>query len=152
MVMQEALRFQTPAQISHYYHPRHDLTLGKYHFKQGDMLEIVFDALHHDPEQWQRPNEFLPERFDHTDPLSLTPGGKKRHPNSFIPFHGGSRVCFGKTLAEGEIKILIAMFTQKFDFSFEDARYETEIPLAMIDMSSNPPIWLKLREANTTKN
>ena len=29
--------------------------------------------------QWQRPNEFLPERFDSTNPLFMKPDGKPRH-------------------------------------------------------------------------
>ena len=108
------------------------------------MLQINFEAIHHDPAQWQRPTEFLPQRFDNEDPLSLTPDGKKRHINSYIPFHGGSRVCFGKTLAEREIKIFITMFTQKFDFNYEDEKYETDIAMAQIDQSSTPAVWLKL--------
>lgn len=72
--------------------------------------------------------EFLPERFDHTSPLSLTPGGKKRHPMSWVPFHGGNRICFGKTLAEANMKILMIYMAEKFDFKFEDPRYNHEFP------------------------
>ena len=57
-------------------------------------------ALAHNAEQWQKPFEFIPERFDNSNPVSLTPGGKKRNPYSFVPFGGGKRVCFGKTFAE----------------------------------------------------
>ena len=88
--------------------------------------------------------ELLPERFDSNSPLYLTPEGKKRHPMSWIPFHGGPRVCFGKTLAEGNLKIMTTYMTQKFNFKFEDPRYETEIPVAQIDQSHTVPIWLKL--------
>ena len=113
---------------------RQDLTLGKYHFKKGDVLVINFQALGQNPNEWQRPMEMLPERFDHSNPLSLTPAGKKRHAQSWVPFHGGSRVCFGKTLAESNLKILVTYMTQKFDnFRFEDARYETELPFAALD-------------------
>ena len=49
MVMQEALRYRTPAGMSQFYTPRHDLSLGKYHFKKGDIIEINFEAIHHDP-------------------------------------------------------------------------------------------------------
>ena len=49
--------------------------------------------------------EVLPERFDHTNKLSLTPDGSKRSNYSWVPFHGGNRVCFGKTFAEGELKL-----------------------------------------------
>ena len=65
--------------------------------------------------------------------------------NSYIPFHGGSRVCFGKTLAEIELKVLIAFLTQKFDFRYEEeSKYETEIAFAQVGQSDTPPIWLKL--------
>ena len=49
MVMSEAMRFRHPGPFSHFYSPRHDLKLGKYNFKKGDMIEICFEALHHDP-------------------------------------------------------------------------------------------------------
>ena len=49
MLMQEALRFRTPAATSSFYTPRHDLTLGKYNFKKGDLIQINFEAIHHDP-------------------------------------------------------------------------------------------------------
>ena len=72
---------------------------------------IHFEALGHNSAEWQRPTEFLPERFDPKSPLYLTPSGKKRHAMSWVPFHGGQRVCFGKTLAEGNLKILITYMT-----------------------------------------
>jgi len=67
--------------------------------------------------------EMIPERFDHSDPISLTPAGKKRNPASFAAFLGGPRVCFGKILAEGELKILSCYMTQIFDMEFEDPHY-----------------------------
>ena len=67
--------------------------------------------------------EFLPERFDTSDPLYLTPDGKKRHNMAMTPFWGGPRVCFGKTLAENTMKVGLTYFTQMFDFEFEDAKF-----------------------------
>ena len=49
MVMMEALRFRAAAATSNFYTPRHDLMLGKYHFKKGDILQICFEGIHHDP-------------------------------------------------------------------------------------------------------
>ena len=148
MVMQEAMRYRPAVALGQLYFPKKDVTLGKtrqYNLRKNDVIVINIEAIHHDPSQWQRPTEFLPERFDHTDPLSLTPDGKKRHVNSYIPFHGGSRVCFGKTLAEIELKVLITFLTQKFDFSYEEeSKYETEIAFAQVNQSDTPPIWLKL--------
>ena len=74
----------------------------------------------------------------------MTPSGKKRKATSWAPFHGGPRVCFGKTLAEGNLKIMISYMSQKFNFKFDDPKYETEIPVAQADQSHRPPVWLKL--------
>ena len=79
----------------------------------------------HNSDEWQRPTEFIPERFDPNSEFYLTPHGKKRKATSWAPFHGGPRVCFGKTLAEGNLKIMISYMTQKFDFQFDDPKYET---------------------------
>ena len=67
--------------------------------RKGDAFFINFHSCHHNATQWQNPHEFIPERFDHKNPISLTPNGSKRNPNSWIPFFAGKRVCFGKTLA-----------------------------------------------------
>ena len=142
--MQEALRYCPPSPTSQIYFATEDVKLGKYYFKKGDQLCINMLALHHNPKEWQRPMEMLPDRFNHESPLSLTPEGKKRHNCSNIPFHGGMRVCFGKTLAESNLKILATYMTQKFDMKFEDPRYETQMPLAQVHQSNTPDIWLKL--------
>jgi cytochrome P450 len=60
----------------------------------------------------------LPERWDPTNPLFLTPDGKKRNPFSFIPFSGGKRVCFGKTFAEAGLKYFVTYLTQLYDMDF----------------------------------
>jgi len=57
--------------------------------KKDDIFIIPFDTIHHDPEQWQEHDKFLPERFDSESPLYKRPDGKQRHPMAFIPFSGG---------------------------------------------------------------
>ena len=64
------------------------------------------------------PNEFLPERFDPSHQLSLTPGGKKRSAYSFLPFSAGRRICFGKTFAEFNLKFITLYLAVLFDFEF----------------------------------
>ena len=111
MVVNEALRLQPATGLSKFYECTKEVTLGKYKFSKGDMLGINFAALGHSPAQWQRPMEFLPERFDHSNPLSKTPYGKKRHTHATMPFHGGPRSCFGKTLAEMSLKVVAIYMT-----------------------------------------
>ena len=101
-------------------------------------------GLHYNSKEWQRPQEFLPERFDHTHPLYLTPSGQKRHPNSWNPFSGGRRVCFGKTFAEMGLKMMLIIMCDTFNFEFVDPRWKTEFTKAHFAMASNVKLELKL--------
>ena len=124
-----------------------DKKIGKIDFRKGDQFFVNFYALHYDGTQWQKPLEFIPERFDHSNPISLTPDGKKRNPYSFVPFAGGKRVCFGKTFAESALKITATYLTQAFNLQFVDKYYETQFPIAQLSMSSRCKI-----EVILTKN
>ena len=106
--MQESLRFQAPAPHTSHLEFSSDAKVGGMTIKAKDRFTIDFYSLHFDAAQWQKPLEFIPERFDSSDPISLAPNGKKRHPNSYCSFSGGKRVCFGKTFAEISIKIVAA--------------------------------------------
>ena len=68
--------------------------------------------------EWQKPDDFIPQRFNVNDPLSLTPAGKKRHAMSWAPWNGGKRICFGKTFAEANLKIVSTYMTQYFDLKY----------------------------------
>ena len=106
MVISEALRVFPPVPSSSMYMVTKDTKLGKYTFRTGDSLVVNFSGLHRSSSEWLRPNEFLPRRFDTSDPLSKTPSGKKRNPYAFCPFNGGKRICFGKTFAEANLRIV----------------------------------------------
>ena len=117
--------------------------------KKGDRVKVLNWALHSNPAEWQRPHEFLPERFDPESPLYLTPSGKKRNPMSWVPFSGGKRVCFGKTFAESNMKIMLTYFTQYFDFQYADQKQfagPQDFPVAVMFQSKNPPLMIRLKE------
>ena len=105
-VMCETLRFQAPLFNTSFYELDSDIKVGNFFIKKGDTITINLYGLHFNSNQWQRPYEFLPERFDASNSLFLTPDGKKRLPTAFAPFGGGRRVCMGKTLAEANLKVV----------------------------------------------
>ena len=72
-----------------------DTKCGYLTFKAHDQIQVNLIGLHNNGSQWQRPTEFLPDRFDPTHPLSRTPSGEKRHSHAFLPFGTGQRACFG---------------------------------------------------------
>ena len=100
-----------PAPATSPAHFERDVKLGGIDVKAYEGLFINIIGLHMNQSQWQRPTEFLPDRFDPAHPLSKTPSGQKRHTFAWLPFNGGKRICFGKTFAEISLKFLLTMMT-----------------------------------------
>ena len=80
----------------------------------------------HNPLEWRSPEQYLPERFDPSSELYLTPAGKKRHPMSYSPFLGGKRACLGQTFAKSIMKLMVVSFVTQLDFDFADPACERE--------------------------
>ena len=127
------------------------MTLGenKLKVKAGTFFTILIFDVHRNSSQWQRPHEFLPDRFDTSHPLSKTPSGEKRHSFSWMPFNGGKRVCFGKTFAEVVLKVICTMMAQTFDYEWvEKGKYSNEsMPQIVMNQSNYPTLRVKLTKA-----
>ncbi|RXG71740.1 Farnesoate epoxidase [Armadillidium vulgare] len=65
-----------------------------------------------DPDYWQNPEEFRPERF-------ITSEGKLRKEEKLIPFGKGKRMCIGESLAKVTTFIFLSSMIQKFKFKFD---------------------------------
>ena len=128
-VMLEALRFQNPANNGMPMMLVKDSKIGNYNIKANDELIINYQGVQKLATQWQRPQEFLPDRFDSEDPLYLTPSGEKRHHYVFVPFSGGKRICFGKSFAEATMKMTLTYLTQYFNFEHADACFGKDTDL-----------------------
>ena len=141
-VIQEALRFNPPASNTTAWTFSEDVTLGENNLKvkAGTNCTILIYEVHRNSSQWQRPLEFLPDRFDNFHPLSKTPSGEKRHTFSWMPFNGGKRVCFGKTFAELNLKIICAMMAMTFDYEWvEKGKYtNASMPQILMNQSNFP--------------
>jgi cytochrome P450 len=68
-----------------------------YSIPAGSVLMVSIYLLHHDPEAYERPDEFSPERF-----LGGIPEGA-----AWIPFGGGVRRCIGAGFAQLEMKVVL---------------------------------------------
>ena len=114
------MRLQPPVYISSGIRVTQDLVAGDLHLRKNDCLFINIAALCQDQTQWQRPSEFLPERFDASSPLSLTPDCKPRNPFAFSPFLGGHRICLGKTFVEEISRKTVPILFRTFNFKLAD--------------------------------
>ena len=61
-----------------------------------------------DPEVWEEPEAFRPERF-------LTEDGKLHKPKHFMPFGAGQRMCLGDKIAEMELQLFFSSLLHVFD-------------------------------------
>lgn len=129
----------------------HDVILqgGKYVIPTGTQMLVVPFIAHRDERYWERPSEFLPERFlnEELDRLSQDARGNSLQSRigricakkPYLPFSLGPRNCVGRPLALMEMRVALVKLLQRFSF---------ELPKDQSDYSSFPLFNLTLNPAN----
>ncbi len=104
MVVKETLRLHPPA-YALLREPLEDVTVGGYRVPKGSAVMVSQHVLHRDPRFFERPAEFMPERFaeDYPNPCPRY---------AYFPFGAGPRICTGQSLAMLETQIILAMIVQ----------------------------------------
>ena len=95
---------------------RTDWRLGEWIVPKGSIVSSNIVNMHHRPDLYPRPHEFLPERF-----LGVKPGTY-----TWIPFGGGTRRCLGAALAMAEQRIVIDTIIRRVDLTYADPEPERE--------------------------
>lgn len=83
--------------------------LGGVELYRDQVVEIGAYAIHHDPQYYHQPEEFLPDRFMPENKDKLTP-------YTYLPFGAGPRNCLGMRFAYQEAKLALARLVQCFRF------------------------------------
>ena len=84
-----------------------EFDLDGYHFPAGTLLMFSQWSLHHLPDVWGDPEAFRPARWE---PNS----GQNAPAWAYFPFGGGSRICLGTSLAQMELRLVIATILQRY--------------------------------------
>ncbi|KAM7272422.1 hypothetical protein ACFE04_027085 [Oxalis oulophora] len=126
-VVKESLRFHAPALV-----PRHTSTtsvtkLAGYDIPPKTTVLINAWAIQRDPNLWDRPQEFIPERF--IDENSIDFKGSRGH---LIPFGGGRRGCPGISFATTEVEYVLANLLYWFDWELPDGVKELDMSEAYV--------------------
>lgn len=87
--------------------------------KKGTPVVIPLFGMHRDPEIYDCPLEFRPERFWNN------PNGSDITDFSFLPFGEGQRVCIGHRMGKQNTKFELALLLSRF--SFRSTTMEREI-------------------------
>lgn len=84
-----------------------------YHIPEGTMMMVLNDCITMNEKYFERPTEFLPERWNRDRPLGQI------HPYSSIPFSFGKRMCIGKRIAMQEMSAFIIRLLQQYTVTLD---------------------------------
>ncbi|KAL5975990.1 hypothetical protein ACLOJK_020320 [Asimina triloba] len=108
-VLKETLRLHPPIPIN-VRTCREDCTVAGFYIPKDTKLFVNVWSLGRDPEQWENPLEFRPERFFNSN---IDMNGNHFQ---FLPFGSGRRMCPGVPHALAVIPVTIAAMVQCFDW------------------------------------
>ncbi|CAL1375623.1 unnamed protein product [Linum trigynum] len=103
--------------------PSQTCELGGYTIPKGTIVYLNAYAIHTDPQLWEDPLEFKPDRFLEDDTKFDFQGNNFQ----FLPFGSGRRVCPAQRLAVNTIKYELATLLHSFDWKLPP---ETELELS----------------------
>lgn len=113
-VVKEALRLHPPLPLLLPRETSTSIELGGYNIPANTRVFINAWAIQRDPSFWDRPEEFIPERFENT---GVDFKGQDFH---FIPFGSGRRGCPGMAFGVASIECVIANLLYWFDWKLPE--------------------------------
>ncbi|MGV9669461.1 cytochrome P450 [Gordonia sp. NPDC003504] len=100
--------------------PRVDTEIaGRYRMRPQDWAVIMLGLVHRDPEVWDRPDVYDPDRF-------LAENVKKRPAHSYKPFGAGLRACIGRQFALHEAVLVLAGLLHRYELA-ADPSYQLAV-------------------------
>ena len=106
-IISETLRLYPAAPMLVPHFSSDDCTIGGYDMPRDTMLLVNAWAMHRDPNLWDDPESFKPERFQ---------AGQVEVQNKFIPFGIGRRACPGIGLAQRVVGLALGSLIQCFEW------------------------------------
>ncbi|CDP19800.1 unnamed protein product [Coffea canephora] len=134
-IINETLRLfpAAPTLVPHF--SSEDCTIGRYEVPKGTTLLVNVWAIHRDPNVWEEPNKYKPERFEGMDEGGWNEGFK------FLPFGKGRRICPGAAMAIRLAGLTLGTLIQCFEWQRVGPEMKTGI-------HGDPNVW---EEANKFK-
>ncbi|EYU29507.1 hypothetical protein ABFS82_04G164800 [Erythranthe guttata] len=120
-VIKETFRLYPPAPLLSPRETIQKCRINGYEIEPGTLVYLNAWAIGRDPQTWENPNEFLPERFLKCD-IDL----KGKDPE-LIPFGIGRRRCPGISIGVAKIEIALANLLRSFDWELPVGMKEEDI-------------------------
>ncbi|PIK57696.1 putative cytochrome P450 2F3-like [Apostichopus japonicus] len=139
----EVMRFGSILPMSVPHATSKDVEIGGYDIPGDTWVLVNLYSMHYDGKLWDEPQKFKPEHF-------LDETGKVRlHPEGFLPFSTGRRVCLGESLAKAELFLLFTWLFQHYRFSkaagLEGEDYSESISIAFTCLPRDHKVMVEKR-------
>ncbi|KAF3951409.1 hypothetical protein ACB098_01G036100 [Castanea mollissima] len=139
-VFHETLRKHSPTPIIPLRYAHEDTQLGGYYIAAGSEIAINIYGCNMDKQQWEKPEEWKPERFldKKYDPMDLY---------KTMSFGGGKRVCAGSLQASLIACTTIGRLVQEFEWRLKD-KEEENVDTAGLTSHKLHPMQAILKQRN----
>ncbi|SDQ68867.1 Cytochrome P450 [Chryseobacterium soldanellicola] len=104
-IIKEAMRLHSPAWAIDRQALEADSFQG-YSWPKDTLIILYITGLHRNPKYWDKPNSFIPERFDDENAKNF----------AYYPFGAGPRLCIGEHFAMMEMALIVRKFYKNFSF------------------------------------
>lgn len=104
-IIKEAMRLHSPAWAIDR-QALEDDRFKDYSWEKGTLIILYISGLHRNPKYWDRPDDFIPERFDDENAKNF----------AYYPFGAGPRLCIGEHFAMMEMALIVRKFYEKYSF------------------------------------
>ncbi|PHT92657.1 hypothetical protein T459_00539 [Capsicum annuum] len=114
-VLKETLRLHPALPLLLPKRPSQSAILGGYTIPEGTKVFLNAYAIQRDPQVWESPLEFQPERFLNSTNLEYAGNNM-----NYLPFGSGRRICAGLPLAEKMLMFVLASLLHSFDWKLPE--------------------------------
>ena len=133
-VLLESMRLYPPAPLYTRMAMAEDEVCGR-RVEPGTIVMISPWLIHRHKLLWDRPEAFIPDRFEGKAQDYLTNG-------AYIPFGAGPRICIGAAFSLCEASLILAMLLERFAVTLDDDRKIT--PVSIITTMPDIEPWFRL--------
>ncbi|EUC41238.1 hypothetical protein COCMIDRAFT_40564 [Bipolaris oryzae ATCC 44560] len=119
-IVDEVIRFRTSAPVAIPHVSTEEVRYKGYRIPKDSVIFMNVHGIFHDPDFYDHPEEFRPERFLKTE-FGTKPGVDMTGYRNNFTFGAGRRACPGEALARQNMALTIMNFLWAFDFKKDDS-------------------------------
>ncbi|MFB6142000.1 MAG: cytochrome P450 [Halorientalis sp.] len=132
--IQESMRIYPPVPIITREADGNDVVAG-YEVPAGHEVILSQYVVHRDPDIWDDPMEFRPERFA---------ADAERTPFSYFPFGGGKRMCIGRLLALAEAQLILGRALEDHRLTLQSPTHGEPDKDSAVTMIPDDPVAMRV--------